>query len=34
VQLDPGRAVEVGQAVRLGFDPEACSVFDIGGERE
>jgi len=28
VQVDPGRALEVGQPVGLGFDSQAASVFD------
>ena len=31
VQVDPRRAVEVGQTVALHFDPEACTVFAIPG---
>jgi len=31
VQVDPRRAVEVGQSVGLRFDPEACTVFDTPG---
>ena len=28
VQADPGAPLQVGQALRVAFDPQACTVFE------